>query len=68
MNWTAKESGFGFWQGQEFFFHGVQIGSGAEPAFCPVSRPLFLEVKRPEREADHPSPPSADVKNDLLFS
>jgi len=35
---------------------------GEEP-FLNGYRPTFPRVKRPEREADHPPPISAEVKN-----
>jgi len=40
--------------------HRVQTGSGANPT-C-VLGALFPGVKRPRSEADHSSPPSAEVK------
>jgi hypothetical protein len=47
----------------EFFHHRIQNCSGAHPASYPMgTRFLSLGVKRPEREADHSSPPSAEVK------
>jgi hypothetical protein len=43
--------------------HRVQNGSGAHPASCPMgTRGSFPGVKRPEREADHSLPSSAEVK------
>jgi hypothetical protein len=42
-------------------FHGVQTDSGAHPASYPMA--LSLGVKRPESEADHSPPSSAEVKN-----
>jgi hypothetical protein len=43
--------------------HRVQTGSGAHPASYPmVTKSSFPRVKRPEREADHSTPPSAEVK------
>jgi hypothetical protein len=43
--------------------HPVQTGSRAHPASFPVgTEPLFLGLKRPGREADRSSPPSAEVK------
>jgi hypothetical protein len=43
--------------------HCVQNGSGAHPASYPMgTRGSFLGVKRPEREADHSPPSSADIK------
>jgi hypothetical protein len=44
--------------------HGVQTGTGTHPASYPmVSGALSLGVKRPEREADHSHPSSAEVKS-----
>jgi hypothetical protein len=43
--------------------HRVQNGSGAHPASYPMgTRALSLGVKRPECEADHSPPSSAEVK------
>jgi hypothetical protein len=43
--------------------HRVQNGSGAHTASYPEgTRGSFLGVKRPRREADHPPPSSAEVK------
>jgi hypothetical protein len=43
--------------------HRVQNGSGSHPASHPMgTRGSFLEIKRPEREADHLPPSSAEVK------
>jgi hypothetical protein len=43
--------------------HGVQNGSGAHPASSPMgTRGSFPEIKRPGREADHPPPSNAEVK------
>jgi hypothetical protein len=45
------------------FINCVQTGSGAHPASYPVgTAALSLRVKRPEREADHSPPSSAEVK------
>jgi hypothetical protein len=44
--------------------HHVQNGSGTHPASYPVgTRGSLPRVKRPEREADHSPPSSAEVKN-----
>jgi len=43
-----------------------QTGSGPHPVSYPVDRgggAFFSEIKRPDREADHPPPSSAEVKN-----
>jgi hypothetical protein len=49
--------------GNFYIHHRVQNGSGAHPASYPMGiRGPFLGVKRPEREADHSPPSSADVK------
>jgi hypothetical protein len=51
-------------QGLGTFHHRVQTGSGAHPVSYPmVNRGSFLGVKRPEHEADHSSPSTAEVKN-----
>jgi hypothetical protein len=45
-------------------FHSVQVGPGAHPASYPmVMRVSLPYLKRPEREADHSPPSSAEVKN-----
>jgi hypothetical protein len=42
----------------------IQNGSGTHPASYPMgTRGSFPGVKRPGREADHPPPSSAEVKN-----
>jgi hypothetical protein len=47
-----------------YFVRGVQTGSGAHPASIQwVPGALSLELKRPEREADHSRPFDAEVKN-----
>jgi hypothetical protein len=48
-----------------FFLHHhcVQTGSGAHPTSYLMATILSLVVKRPEREADHPPPSSAEVNN-----
>jgi hypothetical protein len=46
------------------FFAPVQTGPGAHPASCTKGTGSFLGVKRPGRGADHPHPPSAEVKNE----
>jgi hypothetical protein len=59
----SKMTGVHSRQGQwwDFLFrYRLQTGSGAHPASCPKGTP---EVKQPGREADHSSPPSAEVKN-----
>jgi len=43
--------------------HRVQAGSGANSASCPMDTGVSTPwVKRPEREVDHSSPSSAEVK------
>jgi hypothetical protein len=50
--------------GNSSLHHRVQTGSGAHPAsYSMGNRALFLWVKRPEREADHSPPSSAEVNN-----
>jgi hypothetical protein len=47
-----------------FLYSSVQTGSGAQPASYPMGNgDSFPGVKEPEREADHSSPSSAEVKN-----
>jgi hypothetical protein len=55
---------FPAWAGNFSLHHRVQNGSGAHPDSYPmgIGSPS-LEVKRPEREADHSPPSSAEVKN-----
>jgi hypothetical protein len=49
--------------------HRVQIGFGFHPdSYQWVPGALSLEVKRPEREADHPPPSSAEVKNAWIYT
>jgi hypothetical protein len=45
--------------------HHIQTGSGAHPASYPmgITGALTPGVKRPECEANHSSPSSAEVKN-----
>jgi hypothetical protein len=44
-------------------YYRVQTGAGAHPASYPMGiRGLSLGIKRPEREADHSLPSSAEVK------
>jgi hypothetical protein len=47
--------------GARLFVH-VQTGLGAHPASCIMGTGSFPGVKRPGRGADHPPPPSAEVK------
>jgi hypothetical protein len=49
--------------GVRFFAH-VLTGPGAHPASCTTGTGSFPGVKRPGRGADHPNPPSAEVKNE----
>jgi hypothetical protein len=53
--------------GARFFAH-VQTGPGAHPASCTMGTGSFPEVKRPERGADHPPPPSAEVENESSYT
>jgi hypothetical protein len=49
--------------GDFFLHHRLQNGSGAHPASYPMgTRGSSLGIKRPEREADHSPPSSAEVK------
>jgi hypothetical protein len=49
--------------------HHVQTGSGAHPASYSVGTGgSFLGINRPGREADHSSPPSAEVKNSWCYT
>jgi hypothetical protein len=58
------QSGFDSRQGQDFslpsLLHSVQIGSRADPAWVPES--ISPRVKRPEYEAGHSPPASAEVE------
>jgi hypothetical protein len=52
--------------GKRFFSlrHIIHTGSGAQQASCLIcTGDVSLEVKRPEREADHSPPSSAVVNN-----
>jgi hypothetical protein len=49
--------------GARFFAH-VQTGPGPHPASCTMGTGYFPGVKRPERGADHPPPPAAEVENE----
>jgi hypothetical protein len=49
--------------GARLFAH-VQTGPGAHPASCTMGTRSFPGVKRPGCGADHPPPPSAEVKNE----
>jgi hypothetical protein len=62
--WTIGYLGFDSRQRLGIFlFTRVQNGSGAHPASYPIrTGSSSLGVKRPEREANHSSPSSAEVK------
>jgi len=47
------------------FPHPVQTGPGTHPASCAMGTVSFLYVKRPERGVDHPSPSSAEFKENV---
>jgi hypothetical protein len=47
--------------GARFFAH-VRTGPEVHPASCAMGTRSFPGVKRPGRGADHPPPPSAEVK------
>jgi hypothetical protein len=52
---------------REFFLcHRVQTGSGAHPASYPTGS--YPGINRPRREADHPPPSSAEVKNECSYA
>jgi hypothetical protein len=53
--------------GARFFAH-VQTLLGAHPASCTMGTGSFQGVKRPGRGADHPSPPSAEVKKEWSYT
>jgi hypothetical protein len=58
--------GFESQQGQGIFLFTTASRTALGPTQLPIQwvpRALSLGVKRPEREADHSPPPSADVKN-----
>jgi hypothetical protein len=52
-----------FHWGLRFFAH-VQTGPGAHPASCTMGTGSFPGVKRSGRCADHPPPPSAEVRRE----
>jgi hypothetical protein len=55
-------------QGQDFFRHRVQTGSGAtQPPIQWVTAILTAGVKQPRREADQSLPSSAEVKTVELY-
>jgi hypothetical protein len=47
--------------GARFFAH-VQTAPGAHPVSCTMGTGSFPGVKQPGNGADHPPPPSAEVK------
>jgi hypothetical protein len=49
--------------GVRFFAH-VQIGPGTHPASCTIGTGFIPGVKRPERGAEPPPPPGAEVENE----
>jgi hypothetical protein len=58
MGWTVGGPEFDFWQGQDFSpLHVVPTRNGGSS----------LGVKRPEREADHSRPTSAELKNTWIY-
>jgi hypothetical protein len=63
----AGKSRFDSWQRQEEFSSSlcVQTGSGAHPASCTMGTggPFPGGIARPERDADHPTPYSAEFEN-----
>jgi hypothetical protein len=70
MGWKTKGSEFESRWEQEFsFVHVVQTGSGVQPASYLMSTgESFPGVKRPEREADHSPPTSAEVKKTWIHT
>jgi hypothetical protein len=65
MSWTAEGSEFESRYGQDFSpLHLFQTGSGAHPA--PYR--MGTEDKAAGREADHPPPTSAEVKNTWIYT
>jgi hypothetical protein len=70
MGWTTEGSEFEYWKIQEFsFLHVYQTGSVVHPASYPVETgSLFLEVKWPGREAEHPPPASVVVKKTWIYT
>jgi len=63
----AGRPGFDFWQGQGFFSHHVQTGSGAHPASYTMET-SSQGVKWPVREADHSPSTSVEIKNVWRYS
>lgn len=51
------------------FLQNVQTGSGAQTAsYSPTTEGFPLRLKRPEREADHSSPPIVEVQNKWSYT
>jgi hypothetical protein len=46
------------------FFAQVHTGPWVHPASCVMGTASFPGIKRPERGADHPPPPSTEVENE----
>jgi hypothetical protein len=62
---TTERSERESWQGQEFsLLYVVQTGSGVHP----TSYTMGTGVKRPEREADHSPPTSAEAKKMWIYT
>jgi hypothetical protein len=65
--WTTGRSRFDPRQMRKYFSSSlcVQTGSGAHPVFCTMGTggPFPGAKERPERDADHSPPSSAEVKN-----
>ena len=52
-----------------FLFQGLQVVSGADPAFCLVGTGAsFRGVNRPGREVDHSPQSSPELKNEWSCS
>jgi len=65
MGWTVGVLGFDSRQGLGIFLFTTASRTVLEPIQSPIQwlvEALSLGLKRPEREADHPPPSTADVK------
>jgi hypothetical protein len=65
MGWTIGVLGFDSRQGLGIFLFTTASRTALEPTQPPIQwvpGALSLEVRRPEREADHSPPSSAEVK------
>jgi hypothetical protein len=67
LKWRTP--GFEYRLGQEFSLCHVQAGSEAHPAYYTMGTEGAIPgVKRPEREADHSPPTSAEVKKKWIYT